>query len=205
VVARWPAVRWLVVHWQAVRPPSFCRIVPAEVSATARALARETSRRHFLRALVAELEGDLMLVDQDSRAIDPAISAVLVSRAIDPVTLAGPDDRATGPATSADQADPVTGPATSADRGDPATDRVTLDYLADPATGSLPRIFRAASAIARDGRIGATNTATTSAIGGRTTPATLAIGSTTRGGTTITLIGHTTQDSVTGVGPRGMA
>jgi hypothetical protein len=216
VVERWLVVHSPVAHWQAVRLPNSCRTGRAEVLATAGVPAAATSPRLYQRDLVAA--DVLTLGAQDNQAIGQATSVVPANQAIVPVTSGGqvvpaidqltlvdPGDRAIGQEISADPVDQATDQATSAGRADPAIDRVTSVCPADRETESLPRIYPVASAIARDGKIGATSIATTSATGGRTTLAISTIGSTTIGGATPIWTGRTTQASATGDGPPGIA
>jgi hypothetical protein len=214
-------------RWQEARPLHSCRTVRAEAedSATEDVQVAATSHRLCPHGPAADLMpaapdnlgiGRVTSVALVNQVIDRVTSAALANQAIVPATLVNPGDPEIDQATLGDQADPATGPGISVDPGDPATGpAISADPdvpVIDPEIlvgragreVTLLRTCRVASLIARDGRIGATNIATTLAIGGRTTRATSTIGSTTIGGTTLMLTGRTIRASATGAGPRGM-
>jgi hypothetical protein len=183
----------------AVLPQSFSAIVLASSQVPVVVQVRATSHPNcrLVQAVEPTLDardnpaavGLETLGDRDNRAIGPAISADLAHLAIVQVTLVG-------------RAGLAIVRVTLAVPGDPAIGQATLDAPANRAE-ILSRTYRAEFAIAKVGRTGARSTVTTFAIGGRTMPAISTTGSTTAGGTTMTLTGRTTRDSVTGDGRHG--
>ena len=149
-----------------------------------------------------------------SAAADPMLD-VLVNLAIDRPTLAVRDSRVIGPPTSADPVSPAIAQQISAD---PVNRAIALETLADPVSPVIARatsvdpdvlvvttykISRAELLTGANGRIGARRIWATLGTIGKTIGEILVIGTATVGGTTITSIIRTIQDSVSGQVPRG--